>query len=1588
MGLPNDVISEFCDTVVVDDRRPSESTVNGTTVRYNGQIYVKIDGSDQITPVSSTSTVDANQRVTVLIKNHQATITGNLTDPSASNNTVTEVSETVKDQGTKITEMDIAIAKKVDTEELNAANARIDNLVSDNVTIRGTLDAHDASIKKLDADNVTINETLTANKASIDNLQANKLDVTVADATYATIKNLEATNADIHNLNADYGDFKKLTSSNFNSTNAEIDKLKAGQITTDQLDAKYANIDFSNINEAAVTKIFSDSGIIKDLVTESGHITGELVGVTIKGDLIEGGTVKADKLVIKGTDGLYYKLNTDGQTVEKEQTNENSLNGQVIAAKSITASKINVSDLVAFGATIGGFHIDSDKLYSGVKSSVDNTTRGTYLDDDGQFAIGDSTNYLKFYKTDSGAYKLEISASGVTFKSVSDKADKASTDAANALVSAGAASDTATAAKDKIDNLSVGGRNIFRKSDTFDPSYWNVPYKNAVNNLFAVDLLHKGAYGILSNLDMYVKDTWYEINNRTSLTSFSQLGNAQYITVSFFIKKTQTVNYNNAIEFRIIDKATYKYIAYITRYYKIHDDPIENWTRVSAVFDIREAVKKYNDDSKYEWYVYIYTGTGPASGKVYIALPKLEIGNVATDWTPAPEDVDESIEEVNKTALAAVADTDVEYYLSASSTELSGGSWVTTAPEWVDGKFMWSRTKIVNGSGSVSYSPSEKGTCIAGATGATGPQGPKGDTGAQGIQGIQGPQGIQGVQGPTGPSGATSYFHIKYSSVAKPTSSSEMTETPSKYIGTYVDFTETDSDDPSKYTWSQFEGSQGPKGEQGIAGIGVDGKTSYLHIAYATSADGKSGFSISDSANKTYIGQYTDFTSTDSTDPTKYKWTLIKGATGAKGDTGATGNGISAIKEQYYRSSSSTVLTDGSWSDTYPGWVNGKYIWTRSVITYTNGNSVTTTPVCVSGAKGDTGAQGIQGIQGPQGIQGVQGPTGPSGATSYFHIKYSSVAKPTSSSEMTETPSKYIGTYVDFTETDSDDPSKYTWSQFEGSQGPKGEQGIAGIGVDGKTSYLHIAYATSADGKSGFSISDSANKTYIGQYTDFTSTDSTDPTKYKWTLIKGATGAKGDTGATGNGIKSTTITYLVSNSNTETPTGNWSATVPTTDETNKYLWTRTVITYTDDTASTSYSVSSTMDSLSIGGRNLLLGTNSNNLASKCGFASSALLSTKNIEFSDDSYYIKISLNEESTASSKWSFIWYSISKKYIDEIAKKGAGYSIALSFEYKANNINDNSLDTYISNNESTVFLTNRAVFILKNQADWKTEKIILKTISISEETYKNLDYNTTMVHINAWSLHKAISSYPASIYLRHFKLEIGNVATDWTPAPEDVDESISDVNNKANNAQSTADDASLAAKSAKTVSDEALNKANDSMSRAETNSSQISATNDTLYQFIKGATDSSLVQQTDSGYIFNFQKYVEEAASNTNKIGDLEKDASSLNGEVSSLIDKTKELDNALNSKLAYINITTDSSGNPLIELGQRESSFRVQITNTSIDFMDGENRLAWVSNNALNITSATVNQELKFGLASGAGYIWQKRSNNHLGLRYISS
>ena len=378
MGLSSDLISEFVKVTKDDEKPKSETIVYGTTVVYEGSTYVKLDGSELLTPVSTTSSTENGERVTVMIKDHTATITGNMSSPSARSGDV----EDIVDQ---ISEFEIVIAKK-----LTAAEAEIDTL---------------------QADNVTITEKLTAAEGDIKNLNTDKLSVGDADIKYATIGDLEATNAQFNNLGSTYAKIVDLE-----AQQARIDDLDAKKLSAEQADLKYADIEFANIGEAAVKKIYSEYGIIDNLVFKDGRVAGELVGVTIKGDIIEGGTVIADKLVVKGSDGLFYKLNTDGITITEEQTEYNSLSGTVITAKSITAEKVDVGDLVAFDATIGGFNITKNAIYSGKKQSAENTTEGIYLDKEGQLSVGDSNDYLRYFKDENGKYKLEISASSILMK--------------------------------------------------------------------------------------------------------------------------------------------------------------------------------------------------------------------------------------------------------------------------------------------------------------------------------------------------------------------------------------------------------------------------------------------------------------------------------------------------------------------------------------------------------------------------------------------------------------------------------------------------------------------------------------------------------------------------------------------------------------------------------------------------------------------------------------------------------------------------------------------------------------------------------------------------------------------------------------------------------------------------------------------------------------------------------------------------------------------------------------------------------------------------------------------------------------------
>ena len=313
----------------------------------------------------------------------------------------------------------------------------------------------------------------------------------------------------------------------------------------------------------------------------------------------------------------------------------------------------------------------------------------------------------------------------------------------------------------------------------------------------------------------------------------------------------------------------------------------------------------------------------------------------------------------------------------------------------------------------------------------------------------------------------------------------------------------------------QFSLAKQYAGPQGIPGVGIDGKTTYLHIQYAP-VQNPTAAQMSKTPNK-YIGTYTDFSGVDSTDPSKYTWAKFEGDQGAQGPKGADG-------KSSYTWMKYATRPDGLDMSDNPDYVPlldstgspildsaGEQIYTVTQATYigiaTNKDTATesTNPADYTWSR----FRGVDGYDGKDGENGIPGKDGEDGKTQYTHLAYANSADGKTDFSVSDGNREYIGMYVDFVEADSTDPTKYTWSLIKGADGAQGVPGTPG--VNGKTPYFHIAYANSADGRTGFSVDDSVNKLYIGQYTDYTPDDSTDPTKYSWTKIKGEPGTAGRT---------------------------------------------------------------------------------------------------------------------------------------------------------------------------------------------------------------------------------------------------------------------------------------------------------------------------------------------------------------------------------------------------------------------------------------------------------------------------------------------
>lgn len=354
-----------------------------------------------------------------------------------------------------------------------------------------------------------------------------------------------------------------------------------------------------------------------------------------------------------------------------------------------------------------------------------------------------------------------------------------------------------------------------------------------------------------------------------------------------------------------------------------------------------------------------------------------------------------------------------------------------------------------------------------------------------------GVDGGQGLPGRDGVDGKSSYVHIKYSPVANPTDEL-MTEVPSTYIGICVDENVNDPTTASSYTWSKFTGKDGKDGTAGA--------DSYVHFAYAQSADGSVNFSVVEYEGATHIGVYTDNVKEDSTDYKKYAWSQIRGEDGTSvyivstevmyipsdsGTTPPTANSMATNDGKILVDHNGNELATNKWLTTVPNVIEGSYLWTRTTVNYSDGNSTVTYSVS------------RQGIDGTDGIDGINGRDGRDGSSNYVHIKYSAYPNPTDS-QISEIPSDYIGICVNDVIKDPNTANSYTWSKFAGKDGEDG--------IPGKNGYVHFAYAMSADGKEGFSKSEFTGATYIGVYSDNVQADSGNYKDYAWSLIKGADG--------------------------------------------------------------------------------------------------------------------------------------------------------------------------------------------------------------------------------------------------------------------------------------------------------------------------------------------------------------------------------------------------------------------------------------------------------------------------------------------------
>ena len=737
MALSKNLISDFVKATTDDKKTAEETTLYGTIVEYNGSKYVRLDGSDMLTPYTATVAAKAGERVRVSVGKHSATVTGNVSSPAARTGDVEEL-------GRKVDTFDVVVANKATIKDLEVERARVDDLVADNVVIKNQLTADSAEIKDLKADNVDIKGKLTARDAEIENLKANKIDAEVVSANYATIKNLEATQASVKELSANKANITDLTAAtgridkleskdietdkliankanitDLTAATGRIDNLESKNIETDNLVAKKADIDLANVNNAWINKGVLKDGSIGSAAIHEGAVTNAKIAdatieaakiKSINADSIVAGTIKTERLIITGPDGQ--------DSIVKAINIANGVSEAEVNGQKIQAASIDVVDLSAFQAKIAQFDMSQNAIYSG-KLAINDPTSGVYISTTG-LGLGDGAltskkeSPIQMYAD--GVFKLKGKNSSLEFNPVTDMLDI------------------------NVSNFRIGSKEAATVDNT-----------------------------IKSTLEQFYLST-----SPTSLVGGSWSNNQPAWTEGKYIWRRNFVTYGD-------DRTEFT--------------PSENGVCITGNTGAQGArgpqgaagpkgetgpqgpkgatgpqgpqgiqgVKGADGKTYYTWVKYADSPTSGMSdnpsGKKYIGFAyNKTTGTESTSYSDYSWSLIKGDKgETGNTGAQGAAGNGIKsityyYARTTSQTAPSAGNITSTTMPTLDAtnKYLWQK-EVIN----YTNNTNQTTVLLLAVYGNTGAQGPKGDKGATGPQGPTGPKGETGAQGPQGNPGST-----------------------------------------------------------------------------------------------------------------------------------------------------------------------------------------------------------------------------------------------------------------------------------------------------------------------------------------------------------------------------------------------------------------------------------------------------------------------------------------------------------------------------------------------------------------------------------------------------------------------------------------------------------------------------------------------------------------------------------------------------------------------------------------------------------------------------------------------------------------